>query len=355
MPVGRFTWEPTSKVHLCSRPATPRWAPCAARRGVASPGRRSGPVRANRATDIAIDPGDHNHVLFSTIDGGLLVTQDGGRTWSDGGTRGLTTRTPQGIAFDPQDTRRVYAGAFIGSGLYRSQDHGKHWQRRQFGTSAIYTTSVAVDPVNHAVYVATVSGDGIWKSSDFGDTFQRVDRAPGAPAGVYLGLISRGISVDPHDHNTVYVGSSKGANPGVWRSQDAGRSWVKVDENPAFGISFDPGDANVVYAATPATGVLKSTDGGATFVARNHGIPDADTATSFESGVQVDPKHPSVLYVSTVGGVYKSTDGAASWFSFNRGLDDRDAPAIVLDPASPDTLYAATSASSVYKTVTARH
>ena len=217
---------------------------------------------------IVINPEPPPSVLFSTLDGGLLNSQDGGRTWSDGGTMGLTTRTPQGVAFDPQDPRRVYAGAFIGSGLYRSQDHGKHWQRRQFGSNAIYTTAVSVDPVSHAVYVATVSGDGIWKSGDFGDTFRRIDRAPGAPVGVYLGLISRGISVDLHDHNTVYVGSSKGANPGVWRSQDAGRSWVKVDENPAFHISFDPGDASVVYAATPATGVLKSTNGGASFIAR---------------------------------------------------------------------------------------
>ena len=151
------------------------------------------------------------------------------------------------------------------------------------------------------------------------------------------------------------MGSSKGANPGVWRSQDAGRSWVKVDENPAFHISFDPGDASVVYAATPATGVLKSTNGGASFIAKNHGIPDQDIATSFESGVQIYLTHPSVIYVSTFGGVYKSTDGAESWFSFNRGLQDKDTPAIMLNPTVPDTLYAATSASSVYKTVTAHH
>lgn len=302
---------------------------------------------------IAIDPADDEHVFLSTLDGGLLVTEDGGRTWNDGGAQGLTARTPSAIAFDPQEPRRVYAGSFIGGGLYKSEDHGKHWTRRRFGSSAIYTTGVAVDPVNHAVYVATVSGDGIWKSTDLGNSFHRIDRAPGAAPGEFLDLTGRGITVDPHDHNTVYAASSK-RNPGLWRSQDAGRSWLMVDENAAFSIAVDPTNSNIVYAGTPGTGVLKSSDGGASFVAANNGIPDEALFTSIESGVQIDPTHPSVLYIGTSGGVYESTDSAASWFPVNVGLGDTDGPALALDPESPDTLYASTSSSSVYKTVTKR-
>ena len=37
---------------------------------------------------LYIDPSDHNHVFFTTNDGGLLVTEDGGRSWRDGASTG---------------------------------------------------------------------------------------------------------------------------------------------------------------------------------------------------------------------------------------------------------------------------
>ena len=138
--------------------------------------------RCQNGHALGIDPGNHQHVFFSTNDGGLLVTHDGGRSWEDGGQKGLTARAPRGIAFDPQEPKLVYAGSFTGGGLYRSRDHGRHWERRLFGSSTIYVAGVTVDPVDHSIYVSTFrSGDGIWKSSDFGETFTRIDRAPGSP------------------------------------------------------------------------------------------------------------------------------------------------------------------------------
>ena len=61
---------------------------------------------------------------------------------------------------------------------------------------------MAVDPVDHSVYVGTVpSADGIWKSTDFGETFTRIDRAPGAAPDEFLDLNGRGITVDPNNHD----------------------------------------------------------------------------------------------------------------------------------------------------------
>ncbi len=74
---------------------------------------------------VAVDPADPNHVFFTTNDGGILVTEDGGTTWADSGTNGLVARSPRGVAFDPQDSRRVYAGSVAG-GIFKSEDHGRH-------------------------------------------------------------------------------------------------------------------------------------------------------------------------------------------------------------------------------------
>jgi photosystem II stability/assembly factor-like uncharacterized protein len=298
---------------------------------------------------IAIDPEDHRHVFLSTNDGGLLVTRDGGRTWQDGGTQGLYARAPRGIAFDPQDARHVYVGAFTGSGFFRSADNGRHWELSRFGSDTVYTTGVAVDATDHSVYVATFNGDGVWKSTDFGETFTRIDRAPDAPPGVYLGLTGRGITADPHNSGTVYVAATRGSSAGIWRSQDAGATWTRVDPTRTLSVTVDPTDSHIVYAATPEPAVLKSIDGGASFSVKNAGLTTT-FQTSRTGSVQVNPLQPNILYVGTEGGgVYKSRDAGESWSPVNAGLDDPNVYGLALDPEAPDVLYAAT-ARSLYRT-----
>ncbi len=302
---------------------------------------------------LSIDPSDHNHVFFTTNDGGLLVTEDGGRTWKDGGTNGFAARASRAVAFDPQQPWRVYTSSVAG-GLFKSEDHGKHWERRRFGLGTIYTTGIAVDPVDHSVYVATLDNlgietKGIWKSTDFGETFTRIDRAPHALPGEFLNLSGRGITVDPHHHRTLYFADR---SSGIWRSRNAGASWNHIDAAPVFSVTVDPTDSNIVYAGTNGYGVLKSTDGGSSFRKRSHGLPD-DTRTARTGSVLIDPRDHNVLYVGTEDeGVFKSTDGGRNWFPINSGLDDLGVFGLAMDPEFPDTLYASTN-SSVYKISTA--
>ena len=125
-------------------------------------------------------------------------------------------------------------------------------------------------------------------------------------------------------------------------------------------MTVDPRDSQIVYAATSSLGVLKSVDGGTTFVAASNGLPTLpdDPATyvptSRTGSVQINPLHRSVLYVGTEGGgVYRSSDGADSWQAINAGLDDPNVFGLALDPVDPDILYASTN-SSVFRTRNAR-
>lgn len=66
-------------------------------------------------------------------------------------------------------------------------------------------------------------------------------------------------------------------------------------------VAVDPGDANVVYAATwNSGGFYRSTDGGTTWVRRNEGLPKQ---LGLES-IAMDPVTPQRLFLGTTGGIF---------------------------------------------------
>jgi photosystem II stability/assembly factor-like uncharacterized protein len=204
---------------------------------------------------------------------------------------------------------------------------------------------VAVDASDRAVYVASLSGDGVWKSRDFGNTFERVDRAAGAAPGVFLGLSGRGVAVDPLRAGVVYVAASRGASAGIWRSMDAGATWQRVSTSAVLSVTVDPTNPLIVYAATSVPTVLKSTDGGTTFVSMSGGLP-ANFQTSRTGSVQINPYKPWELWVGLEGaGVYRSVDSATTWVPANDGLESPFVFGLAMDPRDPRRIYATTEAS----------
>src|SRR5262249_50518537 len=89
----------------------------------------------------------------------------------------------------------------------------------------------------------------------------------------------------------------------------------------------------VVYAGGPG-GVCASTDGGAHWTARNHGLASLDVRA-----VAVDPGDALTVYTATWGGgngagVFKSSDGGASWAPIDVGLASLAAAALAIDPTN---------------------
>jgi len=298
---------------------------------------------------IAIDPNDDQHLYFTTNDGGLLVSRDGGGSWSDLSANGLAARAPRGVGFDPRNPRRIYVGGYTGNGFWRSSDGGRTWTQSFFGPPNVYSTQAVVDPTDGTVYVATLSM-GVYRSNDYGATFTRIDRAPGAAPGVFLNIGGRGLVMDPNNRHTLFLAAR---GKGTWRTVDGGVSWAKVDPRFALSVTVDRSHSNVVYVAGDPSagdpGVIKSVDGGSSFFPSGNGF--RGTSQSARTGaVQVDPGDSNQLYVGFEGdGVYTSNDAGATWVAANTCLTNRVVQGITMDLSSPGTLYVSTFG-SVFRT-----
>ena len=161
----------------------------------------------------------------------------------------------------------------------------------------------------------------------------------------------------PFGSRTVfYAGAASG---GVFKTVNAGTTWEPIfDDQPTLSIGdiavaeSDPnivwvgtGEANIFRASMAGLGVFKSTDAGKTW--KHMGLE----ATSTIARVVIHPKDPNIIYVAATGhewttnperGVFKTTDGGATWTKVLFVNDHVGANDLVMDPQSPDTLYAAT-------------
>ncbi|WP_299608209.1 T9SS type A sorting domain-containing protein [uncultured Aquimarina sp.] len=151
------------------------------------------------------------------------------------------------------------------------------------------------------------------------------------------------IIVDPVDPNKYYAGTPAG---GIWRSLDAGASWVPLsDELPQIGVSaiaIDPVDTDIIYIGTGdddandtvSVGVLKSTDGGQTW--NTTGLTFTVSGANNISEIYLDPSDRNKVFVSSSRGFYKSTNGGTNFARiFNADLND-----MKLKPGDSNVIYA---------------
>ncbi|MFN8154182.1 MAG: T9SS type A sorting domain-containing protein [Bacteroidia bacterium] len=164
------------------------------------------------------------------------------------------------------------------------------------------------------------------------------------PSGGGAGRLNA-VRVDPTDPNTIYVCSPAG---GLWKSTDGGLTWATNTDHLAqvigcTDIAIDPTNTQVMYLATGdgdagdtyTVGLLKSTDGGATW--NPTGLSYFAANTRQMSKILIDPNNTSTLIVATSAGIMRSTDGGATFTNVQSG-SFKD---IEFKPGDPNTVYAA--------------
>ncbi|HQZ96298.1 MAG TPA: sialidase family protein, partial [Pyrinomonadaceae bacterium] len=163
------------------------------------------------------------------------------------------------------------------------------------------------------------------------------------------------IEVVAQDSRIIYAAT---AASGIVKSTNGGTSWTMIFDKESVGsvgdIAIAPSNPSIVWAGTGESnnrqssswgnGVYKSMDGGKTW--KNMGLVN----TMAIARVVIHPTNPDIVWVAATGnlwgpspdrGVYKTTDGGKTWTNTLKINDDTGATEIAIDHESPTILYAA--------------
>jgi len=211
---------------------------------------------------------------------------------------------------------------------------------------------------------AQSSSDATAPQSSTADNTNATTTSPQFPPSLYANLEWRCIGPFrggrtvaatgvPNNPNLFYIGVNNG---GVWKTTDAGRTWVPIFDGQPTGsigaLAVAPSNPNVIYVGSgeglrrpdlsTGDGIYKSTDAGKTW--QHLGLRDGQQITS----ILIDPQDPNRVFVAVLGhpygpnserGVFRSTDGGATWQKILYKDDDTGAADLAFDPKNPQIIY----------------
>ena len=213
-------------------------------------------------------------------------------------------------------------------GVFRSKDGGKSWQKILFHDENTGAIDLAFEPGNSKTIYASLwqtrrppwsiyppsngPGSGLYRSNDGGEHWERVS-GHGLPSE---GLGRIGIAFAPSNTRRIYliVDAKEG---GLFRSDNGGQNWQRVSNDRRiwqrgwyFGeVSVDPKDSDTVYV--PNTTTYQSHDGGKTFTAFK-GAPGGDDYHE----LWIDPDEPRRMILSCDQGAIVTRNGGETWSSW---------------------------------------
>ncbi len=294
---------------------------------------------------LAVAPSDPNTIYVGSGEGlrrpdlsvgdGIYKSTDAGRTWQHLGLR--DAQQIASIIVDPKDANRLFVGVQghpygpnSERGVFRSLDGGQTFQRVLYKDENVGGMDLVFDPRNSQTVFASMwssrrppwtvgggydgPGSGLYKSTDGGDHWRQLTKGLPGEAET-IGRI--GPAVSPSDPNRMYAWVNAKKGSGIYRSDDAGESWQRVnDEERVWGrgddfgcVRVDPGNRDVIYVANTST--YRSTDAGRNITAIK-GAPGGDDYHT----IWINPENPDIIALAVDQGATISVNGGKTWSSW---------------------------------------
>lgn len=289
-----------------------------------------------RIVDAVVDPTRRNSLYVATATNGIWHSADAGKTftsvWPDDFTHamGALAITPDGTLFAGAGETNPGGGSLTygGDGIYRSTDGGDSWERIGL-TSSATIGRIVVDPRDPDRIWVAVSGNlfvpggqrGVYRSDDGGDSWRRVLEPRDSVTG------ATDVSIDPADPDHLLVTMwdhvrrpdariYTGLGSGVWETRNGGDTWRRL--GPAQGLpKADANTGRIGVAFAPSDG------------SRAYAIYSNDETGAFQD-------------------FFVSDDGGGSWSRPAGAADLTDSQSVYgwwfgrvfVDPDDPDRVFA---------------
>lgn len=225
--------------------------------------------------------------------GRLLVTRDGGKSWTEIYSDAGEKNPVRAVALNPSNPSEVIIGMGKGA-LIMSNDEGNNWRLLQNYN----------DRISRIVWTSTdlfvvVDSTGVFRSSDGGNSSRQITRSLSRLINrSQMSFFGAGgvneyhqVAVSSSDSNLLYLSTNKG----LFRSSNGGDSWryvsmpVRVEDAKTFAVSISPQNDSVLYASAGSV-IFKSLDGGESW-------SSSDTGTNgLVTSILINPNQSMLVF-----------------------------------------------------------
>lgn len=274
---------------------------------------------------------------------------DNGKTWTR--AEGLGLPEDSGLKLEKSwhvepgresEPGRVWLGAAPGV-MFRSDDSGESFEvvesllneptreRWQPGAGGMCTHSIQLDPQDENLMYIGISAAGVFRSEDGGESWTPKNKGTAAdfmPDDPFpeLGQCVHKLLLHPGQDGRLWQQN----HCGVYRSDDRGENWDRLDVNglpSGFGFPImlhprDPDTALVIpeegaenrVTSNGRLGVYRTRDGGASWELTARGLPEQAWAVILREASSFDSLEPAGMYFGTQGGsVWVSPTEGDDW------------------------------------------
>ncbi len=323
----------------------------------------------------AVREGQRLTIYVAAASGGVWKSVNGGTTFKPVFDK-QPVQSVGAITIDPKNPKTLWVGTgeawmrnstSVGDGVYKSTDGGDNWTNVGLKDSE-RIAKILVDPTDtNTVYVCApgklwseADERGVYKTTDGGQSWHKILKGANAATGCSM------MSMDKQNPKTLYAGMwdfrrkgwtfrSGGDGPdapsasGLFKSTDGGATWTELDEKAAKGlpakpwgrvaVAVAPSKSSVVYAfieaVPPKNALYRSDDGGQTWTMLDRS-QNMIWRPFYFANLTVDPKDENKVYKAG-GSLIFSNDGGRS-FSNIAGGAHGDFHDVWVDPGNTDHL-----------------